>query len=137
MSDCLQCEKTNLRKGYRYCSNKCQMDYQYEQYIVRWKAGLVDGSRGVSAKNISGHLTRYLRVKYGEACSLCGWNQVNLYTGRVPLEIDHIDGDAENNVESNLRVICPNCHALTASFRNLNKGKGRSWRTLKYIKVQK
>ena len=55
-------------------------------------------------------------------------------TGHVPLEIDHIDGDAENNIETNLRVLCPNCHSLTPHFRNLNKGKGRKWRMKKYIK---
>ncbi len=57
----------------------------------------------------------------------------NPVTGKVPLEIDHIDGDSENNKEENLRLICPNCHSLTPSFRNLNKGKGRAWR-IKYLK---
>jgi len=34
------------------------------------------------------------------------------------LEIDHIDGDRENNVLTNLRFLCPNCHSLTPTFRN-------------------
>jgi Zn finger protein HypA/HybF involved in hydrogenase expression len=67
-------------------------------------------------------------------CSLCGWNKVHSITKRIPLEIDHIDGNAENNSEENLRLICPNCHSLTPHFRNLNKGKGRKWRTNKYKK---
>lgn len=64
--------------------------------------------------------------------SVCGWNKINPVTKVVPLEIDHIDGNSENNKEENLRLICPNCHSLTSSFRNLNKGKGRGWR-LAYI----
>jgi hypothetical protein len=66
---------------------------------------------------------------------LCGWNQKHTITGVVPLEIDHLNGDAEDNREENLRLICPNCHSLSSNFRNLNKGKGRAWRNLKYIKT--
>jgi 5-methylcytosine-specific restriction endonuclease McrA len=70
---------------------------------------------------------------YGEKCFLCGWKQKNLITGKVPLEIDHVNGNADDNVEWNLRLICPNCHSLSPNFRNLNKGRGRSWR-IKYLK---
>jgi ssDNA-binding Zn-finger/Zn-ribbon topoisomerase 1 len=72
--------------------------------------------------------------KFGERCTICGWSKKNLATGKVPLEIDHIDGNSDNNTEANLRLICPNCHSLSPNFRNLNKGKGRSWRTAKYLK---
>jgi Zn finger protein HypA/HybF involved in hydrogenase expression len=68
----------------------------------------------------------------GEKCSMCGWNKKHSITGHVPLEIDHIDGNSQNNIESNLRILCPNCHSLTPYFRNLNKGNGRKWRIEKY-----
>jgi hypothetical protein len=74
--------------------------------------------------------------KYNRACSLCGWSKINPATGNIPLEIDHIDGNAENNKEDNLRMLCPNCHALTPSFRNLNRGAGREWRRQKYLKTK-
>lgn len=60
---------------------------------------------------------------------MCEWEKKHPITGVTPLEVDHIDGNAHNNRESNLRLICPNCHSLTSNFRNLNKGKGRNWRT--------
>lgn len=66
--------------------------------------------------------------KIGEKCSMCGWNKRHPITHKVPLEIDHIDGNADNNKETNIRLICPNCHALTPHFRNLNRGRGRKWR---------
>ena len=92
----------------------------------------MSGKRGIKTQNISAYIARYLREKYGDTCSLCGWHKTNSKTGKVPLEIDHVVGNSENNSEPNLRLLCPNCHALTPSFRNLNKGKGRQWRREKY-----
>lgn len=122
------------RVSYKYCSNKCQRTYQYKQYIEMWKQGLASGNRGVVTKNISGHIKRYLIEVFGERCSVCRWDIKHPVTKRVPLEVDHINGDASDTTEKNLRLICPNCHSLSLNFRNLNKGKGRSWRTLKYLK---
>lgn len=96
---------------------------------------MVSGERGIVAKNISGHVKRYLTELYGEQCSLCSWDIKNPITGKVPLEIDHLNGNSEDNSEGNLRLICPNCHSLTITFRNLNKGNGREWRTKKYLKI--
>jgi hypothetical protein len=39
----------------------------------------------------------------------------------IPLELDHIDGNHKNNALENLRLLCPNCHALTPTFRGKNK----------------
>jgi 5-methylcytosine-specific restriction endonuclease McrA len=110
------------------------MDYQHGQWLKSWKTGGVHGNIGITARNISTHLRRYLIEKSGHKCVVCGWNKKHPVTGLVPLEIDHVDGNSENNKEDNLQVICPNCHALTPFFKNLNKGKGRKWRMKKYIK---
>ena len=34
----------------------------------------------------------------------------------IPLEIEHIDGDRWNNELENIKLLCPNCHALTATY---------------------
>lgn len=125
---CVECKKETKRNFYTYCSNICQAEHQYKKYIEDWKKGAVSGNRGINSKNISRHIKRYITEKYGEKCFLCDWSEKHPLTTKVPIEIDHIDGNADNNLENNLRVLCPNCHSLTSTFRNLNKGKGRAWR---------
>lgn len=56
-------------------------------------------------------------------CSICSHDQ---WLGQpIPLEVDHIDGDRENNTLGNLRLVCPNCHASTPTYRGRNIGARR------------
>ena len=52
-------------------------------------------------------------------CSICGCNG-SWQNGIISLELDHIDGDKKNNELSNLRYLCPNCHALTDTYCGRN-----------------
>lgn len=115
----------NQQSG-KWCSNKCQMTNQYEEYIEKWKSGEKIGGNGYE---VSGHVRRYLHEKFESKCSLCGWGEINKTTGKIPLHIDHIDGDSTNHVEKNIRLICPNCHSLTPNFGSLNRGNGRYKKT--------
>lgn len=134
LQDCLFCTKILKNSSVLYCSNKCQAERYFEQYINDWKIGIKNGSRGINAKNISKYVQRYIEEKYNNQCSVCKWAVNHPLTGKPPLEIDHIDGNSDNNTEENLRLLCPNCHSLTSTHKNHNKGKGRSWRKLKYLK---
>lgn len=56
-------------------------------------------------------------------CSLCGikeWNEKPLN-----MELDHIDGNRTNHSLENLRMLCPNCHAQTETYRAKNKSLNR------------
>ena|SRR3989338_2747162 len=135
VKSCFSCNISLLaRHKKKFCSNKCQMNYQHLKWVRAWKGGEVNGNIGITVRNFSKHLRMYLIDKFKNKCSICGWNEKHPITGVAPLEVDHIDGNSENNLESNLRLICPNCHSLTPFYKNLNKGKGRKWRMNKYIK---
>ena len=125
---CRCCGKETPRAGYRYCSLPCQFEYQYQSYIAQWKNGGVSGLQGHGV--VSGYVKRYLRKKYGNKCFLCGWTEINPKTQRVPLVADHIDGNWRNNIESNLRLLCPNCDSLTPTYAGLNRGNGRKNRAV-------
>ena len=114
---CKFCGKEVSRKPKQFCDNKCQKDFEHLKYIREWKNGEQKGYIG-SQKFISKHIAKYMRKKYGDACMKCSWDLINEFTGSVPVEIHHIDGDAENCIESNLQLLCPNCHSLTKNFRN-------------------
>lgn len=66
----------------------------------------------------------YKRGHKCESCGLSTWNDKP-----IPLEVHHIDGDKLNNVESNLKLLCCNCHALTDNYC----GKNQSRKHSKYI----
>jgi hypothetical protein len=93
-----------------------------------WKCGKVSGL--ISIGVVSALVKRYLRDKYHNKCCVCGWAEINPVTNLVPLVADHIDGNWRNDVESNLRLICPNCDSLTPTFSALNKGRGRENRVI-------
>lgn len=120
---CLNCKKELHRGQYKFCSNKCQTEYQYKKYIDSWKSGKSDGMK--AQYQLSNHIRKYMLTKANYKCEKCGWGELNTYTLKYPLEIDHIDGNFRNNNESNLRVLCPNCHSLTKNYKGANLGNGR------------
>ena len=57
-----------------YCSNKCQKDFEYKEYIKKWKNGEVTGMRG--DYQISLNIKRYLFEKYNYKCAKCSWGEI-------------------------------------------------------------
>ena len=54
-------------------------------------------------------------------CQVCGLTE---WQGKqLNCELDHIDGDRTNHLLSNLRMLCPNCHAQTSTYRSKNRTK--------------
>jgi 5-methylcytosine-specific restriction endonuclease McrA len=69
-----------------------------------------------------------LQIK-GNQCETC--KQSGIWNNQpLTLVVDHIDGNAGNNLPSNLRLLCPNCNSQTPTFCGRNLGKGRGSRGL-------
>ena len=125
---CIFCGKTFIKHPsatHKFCSSSCFGKYNTQKKINEWKNGLISGTTQYSASDF---VKRYLLTKYNYSCQLCGWNKVNKYTNKVPLQIHHIDGNSTNNKEENLLLLCPNCHSLTENYgsRNKNTPRGKS-----------
>lgn len=72
---CLNCGKElkYVSGNYmKYCSAKCQTEYQHKEYIKRWKNGEETGVTGKT--DISTHIRKYLKEKFNNSCQKCGWN---------------------------------------------------------------
>ena len=128
---CINCNKETKRKN-KYCSNICQKEFQYKEYIENWKNNNVSGLRG--EYQISMHIKTYLFKKFNNKCAKCGWGETNQYTKKIPLEVEHVDGNYKNNNENNLILLCPNCHSLTSTYKGANLNNGRKSRK-KYTKI--
>jgi len=72
--------------------------------------------------------TSIIRIR-GHSCESCGLTR---WQGQlIPLELDHVDGNAGDNSLTNLRLLCPNCHAQTPTYCGRNRGRGRKSRGLR------
>lgn len=116
---CQHCGKEYRSANPKFCTHKCSTDNvakkAMEQYTATW-----------SAAPQSGLPKKYIIATKGYSCECCG---ISEWQGKeIGLQLDHIDGNADNNHEDNLRLLCPNCHSQTDTFGAKNKGNGRLYR---------
>ena len=89
----------------KFCSIQCNHDYRVLAIMESGKA------------NIHNALT-YLKRFAEYECSECGINEWN--GKHLPLQMDHIDGDRNNNTIDNIRWMCANCHSQTETWGSRN-----------------
>ncbi|MET9620848.1 HNH endonuclease signature motif containing protein [Streptomyces sp. NPDC006464] len=85
------------------------------------------GEQAPDAGRVSSRRLKHALTALGvaERCALCGTGP--LWQGHpLPLEVDHVDGDWRNNRVENLRLLCPNCHSTTDTYRGRGKRRTRS-----------
>ena len=127
--NCLHCGKENPKSYHhtnKYCGHDCQGAHTRAKRISQW---LLEGKDWIT--NIPEWVRGkdgYLANTNGYKCSVCNITEHNNIA--LILECDHIDGNHKNNNPTNLRLICPNCHSQTSTYKNKNKGNGRDYRKI-------
>lgn len=115
---CKQCGNKGWSYKSIYCSRACERIFETKEQDKFFLSGTFSGSSGTLRK-----ILLRLRGHRCEQCDLEIWLEQ-----KIPLDVDHIDGNSENNASTNVRLLCKNCHALTPTFGSKNLGNGRSKR---------
>lgn len=78
---------------------------------------LVDGRLLTTSTLRKRLIEEHLKPNHCERCLREDWNGLP-----IPLELDHVNGKRDDNRLDNLRILCPNCHAQTETYRGKNIG---------------
>jgi predicted nucleic acid-binding Zn ribbon protein len=148
--NCLQCGKET--KNPKFCSRSCGATYNNPLYhtqkfcevcgkprkenkrfcSMECKESVIGGIVAFNEGRLKSNrpAKSFLIKIHGHKCMDCGnseWKEVP-----IPLVLDHIDGNPYNFFPENLRLLCPNCDALTPTYKGKNKGNGRHKRMERY-----
>lgn len=122
---CLTCQKSLYSDNITGYCRPCLKIFNDNKKITKWKE---TGDTGVgTATTLRNSIRSYILESQNFRCSIC--NIGNNWNGEeLKFILDHIDGDASNNWESNLRLVCPNCDSQLDTFKSKNKNSARAHR---------
>lgn len=96
---------------------------------MNWNKGVHNARFEYGAKGQHKNALISERGHICEECKLTTWLE-----HPITLELEHIDADKKNNTRENLKLLCPNCHSQTPTWR---RGTGHSgWKRKKYTDEQ-
>ena len=123
MKNCSICNRLfqkscSLAAHFKWCNPETRPNFKGENNPMFGKAGKNQWSNieihDREFESLGWNLKRNLLIEESDySCTVCKFSE-RRSDGTCILQIDHIDGDRSNNLRDNLRVVCPNCHALTS-----------------------
>lgn len=129
---CLYCNKevNPSLNNQIFCGLKCNSEHkkkEYYKYYLSNQEEFCDVNRDLKP------LKKHILKDQNNCCLICGINDI---WNNKPLNfvLDHIDGDASNNLRINLRLVCHNCDSQLDTYKSKNKNSARKERYIKNYK---
>jgi hypothetical protein len=120
----------NFTRNPKFCSNACQGK---KKSCDRYSYYLDNQSNFCKPEYNLSSFKPYILEEQNHRCKICDmpdiWNNTN-----IVFVLDHIDGNAANNLKENLRLVCPNCDSQLPTFKSKNKNSARKTRYYKNYK---
>lgn len=107
-------------RGNNIANNKLTKDAFTEKYLIK--------NSNIITFRLKERLFKFgIKENKCEACGLCKtWNKKP-----ITLQVDHKNGNRNDNRIENIRILCPNCHSQTDNYcGNKNKNAGMNGRGL-------
>lgn len=144
MKICPKCNEQHTKSGL-FCSRSCANSRNWSDDEKLKRSIALKGRRGCRPKDFNleewrkkikaTYLKKYMETPFDELgmenrrrrvfeeqnfeCIKCG---ISEWMGEtITLELEHKDGNNQNNSRENLEGLCPNCHSLTETWRGRNK----------------
>lgn len=126
LRNCLNCNINLHRSRRKFCGHVCEREYKRKQLLDLWLSGkypkIIKGAPLVARA--------YILEKQHGACAICG--NIEWCGQKIPLILDHIDGNSDDSTSSNVRLICGNCDMQLPTYKSRNRGSGRHYRRERY-----
>jgi hypothetical protein len=119
--NCANCGEL-IKHNRKFCNRVCESTYKRKKR----------DDEIIKNPNLAYHgaVKKFLIKQRGHVCEIC---KLSVWMGKpISLEMDHIDGNSYNNSFENVRIVCPNCHAQTPTYKGKNLGSGRYKRRVRY-----
>jgi hypothetical protein len=129
---CKNCGKTYYRYGINkgnYCSITCSSEHKVELKYLDY----IENQEKYCSDRDMKFVKKHILKDQNNKCGICNiynfWNEKPL-----SFILDHIDGDASNNMRNNLRLVCSNCDSQLDTYKSKNKNSARKERYIKNYK---